>query len=339
MSDKTRQTTGYVTIRDIAEKAGVSVNCVSRALNDKNDIGEATKARVKMIAEELGYIRHAAASGLRSGGTKSIGVIVTHIDNAFFSRILQGISDCVSSKGYTVLILASNEDPDTEAGNIRLLMAYRVSGILVVPACDLKNTIDYGAIQAPHIEIVRHIAAGSGGYFVSDSRRSGELAAERFLATGRQRCAYLGFDKPVSCNRDRMNGYVQGLRKGKIPFGAKSARSCEANTEAAFRTMSKWIQEGFDFDGLFVYNDAMAFGAIRAMVDAGIRVPGEVSVIGHDDIETAASFIPRLTSIQVPKYRLGFDSAGSLLERIEPHAEGLLPKHVVYEPELIVRET
>ena len=330
---------GYVTIKEIAEKAGVSVNSVSRALNDKSDIGEKTKAHIKKIAEELGYIRHIAASGLRSGGTKSIGVIVTHIDNAFFSRILQGINDCVAEKGYTILILSSNEDVEVEARDIRLLMAYRVSGIIIAPAYDLKNKIDYGSLQAPYIEIVRHIPRSTSGYYISDSRRSGELAAERLVAIGRRRCAYLGFEKPVSCNRDRMNGFTQRLRREGISFGSRSIRTCEATTEAAFKAMAQWIEDGFDFDGLFVYNDVMAFGAIRALVDAGLKVPRDVSVVGHDDIETAQSFIPRLTTIQVPKYRLGFDSASSLLSSLEPNTENSLSKHVIYEPELIVRET
>ena len=329
----------YITIRDIAEKAGVSANTVSRALNNKNDIGEETTARIQKIADQLGYIRHAAASGLRSGGTKSIGVIVTNIDNAFFSRILQGISDCVAENGYTVVMLASNEDVDTEAKNIRLLMAYRVSGILLVPACDLKNTIDYNVIQVPHIEIVRHIPSGQSGFFVTDSLRSGELAATRFIADNRDNCAYLGFDKQVSCNRDRMQGFAKKMRQAGRTFGNRSWRNCPADSESAFKTVQQWIAEGFPFSGLFVYNDAMAFGAIRALIDAGKRVPEDVSVIGHDDIEIAQSFIPRLTTVQVPKYRLGFESAASLLESIEPHKEGSLPKNVVYKPELIIRET
>jgi LacI family transcriptional regulator len=331
---------GYVTLRDIASKAQVSVNSVSRALKDRPDIGDETKARIKRIAEELGYIPHAAASNLRSGASKSIGVIVTHIDNAFFSRILQGVNDCVSEKGFTVLTLSSNEDPGLELRSIRLLISYRVSGMLIVPAKDLKSDIDYEGIQAPHIKIVRPGQTRSGVYFVANSRKSGELAAERLLSIGRTKPAYLGFGMPVSCNMNRMEGFIDAIRKTGLAFGARNARSCDATTESAFAAMNRWIKEGFNYDGLFVYNDAMAFGALRALADAGIRVPDEVAVVGHDDIEVAQSFIPRLTTIQVPKYRLGFESAQTLLELIKPGKEaGTLSRRVVYEPELIVRET
>ncbi|MBU0929073.1 MAG: LacI family transcriptional regulator [Spirochaetes bacterium] len=330
---------GYVTIRDIAARAGVSANSVSRALNDKGDIGDETKARVRDIARELGYIRHAAASGLRSGGSRSIGVIVTHIDNAFFSRILQGITDCASAKEYTILMLASNEDVETEARNLRLLAAFRVAGILYIPSRDLENGIDYSGIQAPHVEIVRHMPSSTCGYFVSDSRRSGELAADRLVSSGRKRLSYLGFDERVSCNRDRLGGYRKKALESGAALGKGSVRLCGASAAAAYETMSRWIREGFDYDGLFVYNDAMAFGAIRALVDSKARVPDDVSVVGHDDIDTAESFIPRLTTIQVPKYRLGFDSAASLLDTIESVNPSRRPERVVYDPELIVRET
>jgi len=329
----------YTTIRDIALKAGVSANTVSRALNDNDDISDETKLRVRKIAGELGYIRHAAASGLRSGGTRSIGVIVTHIDNIFFSRILQGINDRVSEKEYSLLILDSNEDPETEARNLRILAAYRVSGILFVPALDLQNSLDYGAIQSPHIEIVRHMPNIKGGYYIADSGKSGEIAAEYLVGKGRRRLAYLGFDKPVSCNRNRMDGFLGKAAALKAALGQNAIRSCEASTEAAFQAMKAWLRDGFDCDGLFVYNDAMAFGAIRALIDSGKKVPRDISVIGHDDIETAQYFIPRLTTIHVPKYRLGYDSASALLEQIEGKKSVTVPAHTIYEPRLVTRET
>jgi LacI family transcriptional regulator len=329
----------YVTLRDIAKKAKLSVNSVSRALNDHADIGARTKERVRRIAEQLGYIPHSAAAHLRSGDSRSIGVILTHIDNSFFARILQGINDCVSAHGYTVVTLASNEDPDAEERSTRLCISYRVSGMLIVPARNLQSGIDYTLLQVPHIQIVRRDASGTGAFFISDSRRGGQLAAERLIGIGRRRLGYLGFDMPVSCNRDRMRGYSERIRKQGLAFDRRAVRLCEATTTAAFQCMKEWIGEGFRADGLFVYNDEMAFGAIRALADAGIRVPRDVSVVGHDDIEIAQSYVPRLTTVQVPKYRLGFESARSLLQMIEAGERPAEPLHTIYGPDLIIRET
>ncbi len=330
---------GYITLRDIAEKAGVSVNSVSRALKDRDDIGDETKARIKAIAADLGYIPHAAASNLRSGTSKSIGVIVTHIDNAFFSGILQGVTDCVSERGYTVLILSSNEEIEVERRAITLLSSYRVSGMLVVPASNLKSRFDYASIQTPHIAIVRPCRIHSDVHFILDSHRSGELVADRFASMGRKRLAYLGFDMPVSCTTERLKGFAERIRKRGLALDARRVRACGSTAEDAFAAMVRWIDEGFDADALFVCNDAMAFGVLRALADKGIRVPKDVSVVGHDDIEVAQSFIPRLTTVLVPKYRLGYESARALLDIIEPGRESHLPQHVVYDPELVVRET
>jgi DNA-binding LacI/PurR family transcriptional regulator len=211
--------------------------------------------------------------------------------------------------------------------------------MLIVPANNLESDLDYGAIQAPHIEIVRPARIHSSVYFVSDSHRSGELAAERLISLGRKKLAYLGFGMPVSCNMERMKGYAESIRKLGLPLGAQEIRTCDATSEAAFSTTARWIKEGFDADGLFVYNDAMAFGVLRAFADAGVRMPEDVAIVGHDDIEVAQSFIPRLTTIQIPKYRLGLESARSLLELIEHGQESAIPQRVIYEPELIVRET
>jgi LacI family transcriptional regulator len=329
----------YITLRDIAEKAGVSINSVSRALKDREDIGADTKNTIKRIAQELGYIPHAAASNLRSGVSKSIGVIVTRIDNPFFSRILQGVNDCVSERGYTVITISSNEDIVTERRAITLLTSYRTSGMLIVPANDLESDLDYASIQPPHIQIVRPGRSSSGNSFVSNSRRSGELAAERLLSLGRNRLGYLGFRLPVSCDMERFSGYAAKTRNAGLDLLTHRIRKSDATSEAAYTLMMEWIKDGFDADGIFIYNDMMAFGALRAFSDSGIRVPEDVSVVGHDDIEVSQSFIPRLTTIQVPKYRLGFESAQALLGLIEQGRVPAPEQRVVYEPELVVRET
>ncbi len=333
----------YVTLRDIADHAKVSVNTVSRALKNRSDIGKETKERIQKVAKEIGYVPHVAAAHLRGGGMKSIGVIVTHIDNPFFSRILQGISDCVTKQGYTMLILSSDEDVDKELRHIQVLSAYRVSGMLIAPANDLSRELDFARINVPHIQIVRPWKAKEAHYFISDTMQSGVLAAERFIAMGRKKMAYLGFDLATSCNNDRQVGFVKTLKKARLPFNENSLRTCESSSELAYEAMKTWINDGFNAEGLFVYNDMMAFGVLRALSDAGIRVPEDVSVIGHDDIEVASCFVPRLTTIQTPKHRLGYESAEALLKLIRTNKGDLMVKrlaqNVIYEPILLVRET
>jgi LacI family transcriptional regulator len=329
---------GYVRLKDIAARADVSINTVSRALKGKSDIGPSTIHKIKKIAEEMGYVPDAAAVSLRSRTSKAVGVIITYIDNSFFARILQGINDVVSTHGYTIITLASNEDLDKETEILKLLTAYRVSGILLVPSRDLISKFDYDGLRVPHITIVRKGSLNTESYFITDSFSSGTLAGQYVISKGRKRPAYLGFDLPVSCNQSRQEGYLRTLQQAGLGIGEKEIRTCDATAEAAYSATVDWFQGNPPIDFLFVYNDQMALGVLRALHDLGVNVPDDVSVLGHDDIEAARHYTPSISTIRVPKYSLGYESASCLMDLIRNNGKKNTTNRV-YEPELVARET
>jgi len=328
----------YIKLKDIAEKANVSINTVSRALKGKSDISKKTTIKIREIAKELGYIHHAAASSLRSRTSTTIGVVITYLDNSFFSRILQGINDSISKYGYTTITLGSNEDPVKEKNILKILTEYRVSGMIIVPSKDIEREIGYNSIKVPHINIVRRGSLNTENYFITDSYRSGSLVAEHFLKSGRKKPGYLGFNLPVSCNRDRLSGYKDTLMKGGLYFDDNNIRLCQSSTKESYLTMNNWLKERPGIDCIFIYNDQMAFGVLRALFDLGIKVPDDITIAGHDDIEIAKYYIPALSTIKIPKYRLGYESASYLIDLIQDKHKNVEQK-VVYEPELIIRES
>ncbi len=328
---------GYVRLKDIADKAKVSINTVSRALQDKSDIGEETKRRIRKIADELGYIPNASASHLRTQSKKTIGVVVTHIDNAFYAKILQGINDAIVKSGYTILALSSNEDLERESRMLRTLAANRVAGLLIVPSQDLVSELDYDQLHVPHITIVRKGNLNTQSYFITDSYRSGRLAAEYICSKGRTKPAYIGFHLKVSCNRDRLKGYKEQLKESGIELERGRILQCDSSMEAAYASTVTLMQSHPDTDAIFVYNDQMAMGVLRALYDLKIDIPGRVNVISHDDVEMSEMTIPKLTTIRVPKYSLGYESANALLDLIDQKVS--FTKTVVYTPELIERES
>lgn len=329
---------GYVRLKDIAARAGVSINTVSRALKGKSDIGLSTIRKIKKIAEEMGYVPDAAAVSLRSRTSKAVGVIITYIDNSFFARILQGINDVISTHGYTIITLASNEDLDKETEILKLLTAYRVSGILLVPARDLISEFDYDRLRVPHITIVRKGSLNTESYFITDSLSSGTLAGQYAISKGRKHPAYLGFNLPVSCNQYRQEGFRRALEQAGLGIGEKEIRMCDATAEDAYDAAIDWFRENPRIDFLFVYNDQMALGVLRALHDLGVKVPDDVSVLGHDDIEAARHYTPSISTVRVPKYRLGYESASCLMDLIR-NKGNKNTTNTVYEPELVVRET
>ncbi len=328
----------YVRLKDIAARAEVSINTVSRALKGKSDIGLATTRKIKKIAEEMGYVPDAAAVSLRSRSSKAVGVIITYIDNSFFARILQGINDVVSTHGYTIITLASNEDLDKEKEILKLLTAYRVSGILLVPSRDLISEFNYDRLRVPHITIVRKGSLNTKSYFVTDSYMSGILAGRHAAGMSRKHPAYLGFDLPVSCNQTRQKGYVEALRRAGLEIGEREMRMCNATAEDAYRATIQWFQDKPRIDFLFVYNDQMALGVLRALNELGVKVPDDVSVLGHDDIEAARYYTPAISTIRIPKYRLGYESSSCLMDLIRGKGKKRAT-NTVYEPELIIRES
>jgi LacI family transcriptional regulator len=323
---------------DVADKAGFSVNTVSRAPKGKSDIGVATQIRIKQIADELGYVPHAAAASLRNKTTKTIGVILTHMDNPFYSRILHGINSALVKHGYTALTWGSNEDIEREEEILRTFISYRVDGILTVPARNLVNKIDYDNLNICHMTIVRQGPPECKNHFSIDSRRSGVLVARHFLEKGRRKPAYLGMNIPISCDRDRWLGYEETLQEAGIAPQKRTLKSGVPSSREAYLALKRWLEEDASFDCLFVGNDQLAFGALRALHDRGVKVPGDVAVIGHDDVESAEFATPSLSTVRVPKFRLGFESTEALIDMIKNGKENQVMAKV-YEPKLIVRET
>ena len=203
----------YVRLKDIAERAGVTVTAVSRALKGKNDISESTRIRIQKIADEMGYIPNTNASRLRSNSNRSIGVVVTYLDNFFYNRILMGITDALSEKGYTPIIFSNQEDCKKEAAILKTLAANRVAGILIVPASDIENENSYEQYNFPCITIVRKKRDEDLPYFMNDSRMGGALIGHFLAKEGRRNPAYIGVDLPISCNQSRFQGFAEALEE------------------------------------------------------------------------------------------------------------------------------
>lgn len=328
----------YVRLKDIAERAGVSINTVSRALKGKGDISEDTTQKIQLIADELGYVPHAAAASLRSKATNTIGVIVTYLDNPFYARILKGVSHALADYGYTAMTWENSENIAREQHILTLLAANRVAGVLIVPASNLDNDFNYDDLKTRHLTIVRKGTLNTQSYFILNSRKSGRLVADHFIRAGRKKPAFLGVDLPISCERERLTGYAERLDEAGLPLAPTNILKVPPSSEDAYARIKSWMQQKPDIDALFVYNDQLAFAVLRALRDLGVAVPDGIAVVGHDDVESARYFHPSLTTIRVPKYTLGFESAECLIKMIQ-HADQEVDHQRVYEPELIVRES
>jgi LacI family transcriptional regulator len=328
---------GYVRLKEIAERASVSINTVSRALKDRPDISESTKEKIRQIANELGYIPNVSASRLRSKQNRMIGVVLTYLDNNFYARILEGINTAFSEKGYTILTLSSQEELENEQKLLKTLVANRVAGMIIVPSQDLVNTMDYDDLGVPHITIVRKGNRNTRSFFISDSYESGRLAAGYFRSRDCRSPAYIGFDKPVSCNRDRLSGFRESLNDAGILLKKERTLLSAATAKDAYEAAKMLFTTDRAVDAVFVYNDVMALGVLRAMHEHGIVPKKDMLLLGHDDIDNSRFYTPALSTIRVPKYRLGYDAGIELIGLMENSETP--ERNVIYRPQLVERET
>ncbi|MBC7189892.1 LacI family DNA-binding transcriptional regulator, partial [Candidatus Aerophobetes bacterium] len=206
-----------VTQREIARKAGVSINTVSRALNNKPDINPATKKKIIQIAKDLGYVPNLLAKSLKSGETKTIGVVVSNLFNPFFGPVIYGIDEKIRKKGYSIIICNSDNDYRREEDAIMTLVKKRVDGILVTPV--KKGSLDASFLQnakIPCVLMMSQFKSENFDYVGFDDKMGTFLATEYLIKKGHKRILYLSGPPYFSLSQDRLAGYRKALEDNKI---------------------------------------------------------------------------------------------------------------------------
>ena len=328
------------TIRDIAKAANVSINTVSRALNNKGDVKKETQERILAIAEELDYVPNLLARGLLHDRTLTIGVVVTDNSNPFYARVLRGAGDCARQAGYSIILCNSDEDPDRESETLRTLKAKRVDGIIITPASTRGRFLEsLSRHQVPFVLLNRSTDDANVDYVKTDNVRGAELAVDRLIETGRRRICYLGGPERISSAVERREGCTRAVRAAGLPEDALTVVETELHMEDGYDQMRRILRDETRPDGVFAYSDIVAIGAMRAIREAGLKIPDDIAVIGYDDIEIASYLEVRLTTIRQKRYELGYKSCELLLARISEAADEQMRQHVVFTPELIIRDS
>ncbi|HCI29045.1 MAG TPA: LacI family DNA-binding transcriptional regulator [Fervidobacterium sp.] len=312
----------FVTIRDVAATAGVSINTVSRALNDKPDINEETKKRVLRVAKELGYVRDATALSLRYGLTRVVGVIFEDSSNPFFSEVFKGIEMKARENGFSVILMNTEKDYNVEEEAIRTMISRRVDGIIITPTQEMSQDIEFLAnISIPSVILGVHFDKLKLPEVHTDDVTGGFLATDYLIKKGRKRILLLNGLSYKSVARMRFEGYKKALKNNGIEFTDELVYEISEGVESAYSKTKELLLSGLDFDGMFCFNDIFAIGAIQALKEYGERIPQDISVVGYDDISYAKYISPALTTIAIDKILEGQTAFELLLESIEAKAK------------------
>ena len=325
-----------VTIRDVARAAGVHVSTVSRALNPakRGLISDEVLKSVEAAAARLGYRPNRAASALRTGRTHTIGVLVPDITNPVFPPILQGIEASAAARGYFAFV-ANVGDPQLAQPILARMQAQQIDGLVMAIAVRDDPLIDFIRANGMHAVMVnRADESGRLPAVVSDDRLAMKLAVDHLVALGHRRIAHLAGPQNVPTGVGRRQGVEQAMQDHGL--AAPRVVACEAYTrESGAQATRTLLASGPIPDALVCCNDLVALGAYDVFREAGLRVPEDISVTGHNDMPLVDMVDPPLTTIRLPHRELGWRAAEMLFDEIEGRA--LSASTVVLRPELVVR--
>lgn len=306
------------TVADVARRAGVSTATVSRILAGVGPARPATRDRVREAARDLGYRPSGVARSLKRQTTRTIGLIITDIENPYFPELVRVIEDSAREAGYAVLLGNADDDPEREASYLDLLVERRVDGI-VIAASGLGAHHREWLADPPLPVVLVNCAASDVSLpaIASDNRGGGRLAVEHLLRLGHRRLGHLTAPPRNIDAPDRLAGALDALRAAGYPDDELVVTVGSPNVGGGQRALRELLEQAPDTTAVFAYNDLMAIGAMRAVRALGRSVPDDVSVVGFDDVTLAAYVDPPLTTIAQSTAEMGrwaFEELGRLME-------------------------
>ena len=326
------------TIKDVAEKAGVSTATVSHIINGTRFVSDELSVKVRSAIEELGYEPHAVARSLRGQKTHMIGLILPDNTNPFFAEVARGVEDACFTAGYSVILCNSDNNLEKEVSYLRLLENKGVDGIAFVSIGRDHEAVEVLAKQKqPHVLIDRVIPDFDIDSVLVDNRGGARQAVGTLIDLGHRRIGFISGPADLSSSIERQRGYREALEE----VGLKPEEGLIAEGDFGLQGGEQAATAVLDTDrpptALFVANDMMAIGALNTARKLGLNVPEELSLFGFDDIAMAACTAPALSTVAQPKYHIGQRTAEILLRRIRHPKDPIISESL--STHLVLRES
>lgn len=323
------------TLEQVAHKAGVSTATVSRVLNNPDVVKEATRKRVLAAARDLNYHPNRYAQSLASGRSRTIGMVVSNIENPFFLDVLHALEEKATQAGYELVYESTDYQPARLANAVDLMLSRPLAGLAVI-----VSERDNGAIERlkswnrPVVVLDLCEAGGNVAQIQVRYEKAMQRTVEYLYSLGHRRMAFIGHHGALDPLREREHSFVTTVRK--YPDVKHATATSTDNPCGGCQSVHQLLESGFQPTAVLCVNDYMAIGVLRELRDKGLKVPEDVSVTGFDNIELSEYIYPALTTVNIPRRRIGeriFDilmaNAGAPAGEVE----------ILIEPELVVRES
>lgn len=299
-----------IRLKDIAARAGVSIMTVSKVLRDAPDISVATKARIRQMAAEMGYVPDTMAQGLRTRTTKLFGLLISSIANPIFARVVMAIEERAHELGYEVILTHSLNLPEREESSIRKLLARRIDGLFVSPVYRMAPTAPvYEELQrcgTPTVLLGHRAPFCSQFVAVETEDLLGSYAAtQHLLGLGHRRIAFLTGPPATPWAEERSEGYRRALRETGVEVDDRLIFAAGSTIEDGEKAVLQMLDESAKVTAIVAVNDLVAVGAMNVLHNQGVKIPQDLSVVGFGNVLLSEHCRTPLTTVRQPKFRLG----------------------------------
>jgi LacI family transcriptional regulator len=328
-------------IREVARRAGVSVGTVSNVLNRPGTVAQATRERVMAAIDELGFVRNEAARHLRAGRSRTVGFVVLDVSNPYFTDVARGVEGLADDHDAMVALCNSGEDPDREHRHVKQLEEQRVLGILITPVENENPYLDQVAARGTPVVLVDRGAGHNQCSVAVDDVLGGRLAGAHLLEQGHRRLGFVGGPLSIKQVADRNAGLHTAIAEldgtgADVVVISRPYLTVEEGRLAAEKLVG--MAPDVRPTAVFCANDLLALGLLQELTRQGVHVPGDVAIVGYDDIGFAAAATVPLSSVRQPREQLGRAAVELLLDEVEDKGRHR-HRQVVFQPELVVRES
>lgn len=329
-----------VTIKDIARSLNISISTVSRALRGLPEIHPATRDAVVKLAEELDYQPNQLAKNLAKSRTKTIGVIVPNLSYHFFSAMLNSIEEAALQAGYSVLVCQTNESYLREITNIQNLLRSQVEGFIISLSRDTDNYEHVERLARKNIPLVlfdRYAESIDVSKVIVDNEAAAFKATEHLIENGCQRIGFLAGPARLLLSNQRIKGYQAALAKHNLQPDDHYVLHCDYTQENTVMQTLALMSLPQPPDGVVTISDRVAYPAIYAMKQKGLRIPEDVAVVSFNNEPVSAFFSPALSSISQPIQEMGTETVRLLLKQIDANDTTAVKETRIMDTQLIVR--
>ena len=327
-----------VTMRDVAQKASVSIKTVSRVVNDQGEIADSTRQRVLTVINELGYRPNLVARGLVTQRTYTVGLVVADITNPFFPEVARGVQDIARAHDYNIFLCNSDENQGEELRTLHSLTSQSVDGIIIFPCYYTADNIKNFVKQYRPLITVNYLYDHPNiGQITTPNNEGAKAAVDYLVSQGHRQIGMLASLETSRQRGRRLRGFVEAMAAHGLPVPEQRVLYGTPTWESGYETGLRLLTQEPQVTAIFAYNDLVALGAVKACQKLGRRVPEDCAIIGFDDIQLASLVSPSLTTVRLDKYALGQQAMTRLLEMLD-HPKRVFPP-INLDVELVIRES